>query len=60
MIVIKLCQAVLGEELLGEGLLLSARHFRGLDQLVKDVEVALDAELEANSALLEQVVDDGC
>ena len=59
MIVIKLCQSVFGKELLGEGLLLGARYLRGLDQLIKDVEVALDAELEADTALLEQVVDDG-
>ena len=59
MIVIKLCETVLGKELLSEGLLLGARYLRGLDQLIKDVEVALDAELEADTALLEQVVDDG-
>ena len=48
-VVIDFTETVLCKEAFGEGCLVGARHFRALQDLVEDVEVAFEAELEANA-----------
>lgn len=52
-------KAILREEFLRQRQLLTTWHFGRLDDLVKNVEIAFFAVLEANSRLLQEVVDDG-